>query len=86
MDGMYGLTALLTYAGDGWGHGGWGWPWALVMMAFWFGTIFMVTRFFRGGRRRERSAVDRAKDILAERYARGEMTTDEYMERVTQLG
>jgi len=29
--------------------------------------------------------VDRARDILAERYARGELTTDEYRERLEQL-
>ncbi len=85
MDGIFGLAVLLTHAGDGWGPGGW-WPWPLFMAAFWLGVIFVATRLFRGGRWRERSAVERAKDILAERYARGELTTDEYMERITQLG
>lgn len=28
---------------------------------------------------------DRAREILAERYARGELTTEEYRERVEQL-
>jgi putative membrane protein len=85
VDGIHGLTALLAHGADGWGPGGWGWLWGLSWMAFWFGTIFMAMRFFRG-RRREPTATERAKNILAERYARGEMTTDEYMERVAQLG
>ena len=34
----------------------------------------------------ERSGVERARDGLAERYARGELSTDEYRERLEQLG
>jgi uncharacterized membrane protein len=29
--------------------------------------------------------MERARDILAERYARGELTVDEYRERLEQL-
>jgi hypothetical protein len=33
----------------------------------------------------KRSDVERARDVLAERYAGGELTTDEYRERLEQL-
>jgi putative membrane protein len=39
----------------------------------------------RAARPRERPGVDRAREILAERYARGELTTEEYRERLEQL-
>ncbi|GAA3168310.1 MULTISPECIES: SHOCT domain-containing protein [Nonomuraea] len=29
--------------------------------------------------------VDRARDLLAERYARGEISTEEYLDRLTHL-
>jgi putative membrane protein len=41
---------------------------------------------FRWSRHRERGGIDRARDILAERFARGELSSDEYRERVGQLG
>ena len=39
----------------------------------------------RGRRRRHPSGDDRARDILAERFARGELTGEEYRERLEQL-
>jgi putative membrane protein len=33
----------------------------------------------------ERSGADRARDILAERFARGELSVEEYRERLAQL-
>jgi putative membrane protein len=36
-------------------------------------------------RPREATGIDRARQILAERYAGGEITTDEYRERLDQL-
>ena len=37
-------------------------------------------------RRREPGRHDRAKEILAERYASGDLTSEEYRERLAQLG
>ena len=50
---------------------------ALVLAAIWF--------FTRGRRCRPASGADRARDILAERFARGELTGEEYRERLEQL-
>jgi putative membrane protein len=86
MDIAYGLTWLLTH-GDGWGRdGGWWWLFGPLMLAFWIGitaaAVWFVTRTFR---QQPRTATERAADVLAERYARGEISTEEYRERLDQL-
>jgi putative membrane protein len=85
MDAWYGLAVFLTHTGDGWRHGGWMWLWGPLMMALWIGLIVSVVWLFRRGGARERTGVDRARDILAERYAGGEISTEEYRERLDQL-
>jgi putative membrane protein len=83
--GMNTIAAITPFvAGSGeWGnHGAWG----LLWLAFWLvalgATAWLVVRLTRG---RRRSGIDQARDILAERYARGELTSDEYRERLEQL-
>jgi putative membrane protein len=74
------------------GHGdpgGWWWLWRLGMFIFWillFGFFFFWwSRRGGWGGRRERTGVERARDILAERYALGEISIEEYRERLSQL-
>jgi putative membrane protein len=87
MDIAYGLTWLLTHH-DGWGRdgGGWWWLFGPLMLAFWIGltaaAVWFVTRTFRP---RTQTAAERAADVLADRYARGEISTEEYRERLDQL-
>lgn len=66
-----------------WGCGGnWGWGWGmglgwLFMILFWGLVLFGAVSLFRvlsGGRRPGRSALE----ILQQRYARGEISRDEY--------
>ena len=67
---------------DGWG-GGWMWVWGTFMMLFWVvviaGAVWLGTRPRFGSRR------VRAREILDERYARGELDAEEYRDRVEQL-
>ena len=85
------LPALLGFGGDGWRHGwgpggGWGWLWGPIVLLLWVALVATVVWFVaRSGRPRERSGLERAREVLAERYARGELTTDEYRERLEQL-
>ena len=72
-------------------HGGMhdGPPWFvglifLLLIAALIGTA--IWRLIRGGRCRDRSGIDRAKDFLADRYARGELSTEDYRERLHELG
>ena len=78
--------------GYGHGFGGMGWYEIIFMVLFWglvvVGIVYVVRRLISGGMR---GAVpgDTAQeplDILRERYARGEMTTEGFEERKNVLG
>ena len=70
-----------------WNDGGWGWgAWLMMgifMLVFWGLVAWVVVTLVRGSsgssgsRRPERSA----EEILAERFARGEIDKDEFNER-----
>lgn len=81
------VTEFLTQWGPGWHgpHGGPGWPFGLffllLIVALVVTTSWLVTR----GRPRRKAAAERAKEILAERYARGEISSEEYRERLGGL-
>ena len=66
--------------------GGWWWLFGTLMMLGWIAlvglAIWWVVRTTQG---RQPEPFERAKEILAERYARGELTTDEYRDRVDAL-
>jgi putative membrane protein len=78
---MDALTMAASFAGSGdWG-GAW-WPlFPIFWVLFWGVLIFGVFRFGRGRWHRGHSA----EDVLAERYARGEITVEEYRERLGVL-
>jgi putative membrane protein len=82
---------LVAFGGDGWRHGwgpggGWAWLWGPIVLLLWVALVATVVWFLvRSARPRDRSGVERAREVLAERYARGELTTDEYRERLEQL-
>lgn len=66
-----------------WDHGGFWWfPFTLVWVVVLGTAIWLVARTVR---RSERSGIERARDILAERYARGELSGEEYRERLDEL-
>lgn len=68
---------------NGWAHGAWGVVW---MALFWAVLVALVYSLIRGGRRDD-SATSRqsADEILAERFARGEISEEEYRERLSVL-
>ena len=65
------------------------WLWGIAMMALFVVLIVWLVRATTGNGATTSSPpkdpADRAREILAERYARGELTTEEYRERVEQL-
>jgi putative membrane protein len=69
------MTEMLLMQG-GWGHGG---PWFLLFPLLWIGLAVAVFLAWRG--RPDRRATESAEEILADRYARGEITADEFRER-----
>ena len=81
---------------NGYGSGmGWGWIFWLLMLVGIVLVVVVAVRAVGGGVRRdadftrapgEQSGRSRAREMLDERYARGELTTEEYRERLTALG
>jgi putative membrane protein len=91
MDGTVALAGFALAAAHEWGHAGWMWIGPVISM-LWFGLIAGVgilvwRRIGRGalGHRGPHSEIGRAREILAERFARGELTADEYWERLAAL-
>ena len=82
MNAAFARLPLLTHeAGRGWGHHPW-WPLWLLFWAALIGTaVWLISR--RRGRRGEPLAS--ARELLAERYARGELSGEEYRERLEEL-
>lgn len=82
----------------GYGYGmGWTWLWGLLAVVGILVLIFVIVRVTTGGiKRNEASGTFPAgagsvgkttpRQILDERYAKGELTTEEYRERLAVLG
>ena len=68
-----------------WG-GGWMWLWGTLMMVV---LVVLVVWLVRAGSGSagpaRRDPADRGREILAERYAKGELSTEEYRERLSEL-
>ena len=72
-----------------WGHGG---PWMFgpFLGLIWIGLIavgvYLLLRYLRDrDELPDHGRISRAKHILDERYARGELSTEEYKERIENL-
>ena len=86
------LTEFVAQSND-WGHmngwgGGWMWLWGIAMMAGFVALIVWLARSASansGPSVPQRDPTERAKEILAERFAKGELSSDEYRERFSQL-
>jgi putative membrane protein len=77
------LTSIIaTHGGDGWGDGPG--PWFLVFPLFWLTVLVLAAVWFRrrGQFWRQPSA---GRSVLDERYARGEISAEEYRERLEVL-
>jgi putative membrane protein len=75
---------VVTLANAG-GPGGWWWPFfpLLWFALFWGALFFFGFRFRRNWARREGGGS--AEAVLGERYARGEISVQEYRERLSVL-
>lgn len=71
-------------------YNGWGWGWgdwfamSLMMLLVWgavAAAVVWAVRAVRGEPRRPGPGPDSAEQVLAERYARGEIDEDEYRRR-----
>ena len=92
------LATLLFQDGPDWGQQGWDgrhwggswWPWILFPLLFWGGILFLIAwilaRLFPHNRSNGRSEAprDSAEEILRERFARGEISAEEF-QRSTEI-
>jgi putative membrane protein len=69
---------------DGWGAGSW-LAMSFMMLLFWALVISVIIWVARGHTRIAQPAQSQARQILDERYARGEINDDEYKQRRDQL-
>ncbi|WP_327092473.1 SHOCT domain-containing protein [Nonomuraea sp. NBC_01738] len=71
-----------------WDYGG-GWMIGGLMMVAWLGliamVIWLVVRSVASTSQTPGAPRDRARELLAERYARGEISTEEYQDRLAHL-
>ena len=80
------LTEFLAHPGP-WGPHAGGGPFWLIPLGF---LVLLLAALATGTwlavrATRKRTSSERARDVLAERYARGELSTEEYRERYDQL-
>jgi putative membrane protein len=69
-----------------WHHDGWVWVWGGLMIVIWVAiTVVVVWLLETPAGRHERPPTDRAREVVAERYARGGISADEYHERLDVL-
>lgn len=68
-------------------HGMWGmhWVWWIFWILVIIGVIWMVVRTQRETGSPDRPAPETPLDILQRRYAKGEISTEEYEERKERL-
>ncbi len=71
---------LAAWCGCGWGAG----PWFLVFPLLWLAIVVGLVFLFRR-RGWERWHERSGETVLAERYARGEITEEEYRQRINVL-
>jgi putative membrane protein len=72
------VITVMTWTG--WGGGG---PWFLFFPLLWIALFVGAFFLFRG--RRDRWRTHSAETVLAERYAKGEISADEYRQRLDVL-
>ncbi|MGR6968832.1 SHOCT domain-containing protein [Streptomyces cynarae] len=90
------VIGVMWYDG-GWGWGGW-FVMTAIMILFWallIAGVVALVHYFTRGQHSHRSGrplasppgqgSHRAEDVLAERFARGEIDDDEYKRRLTLL-
>jgi putative membrane protein len=75
----------------GYGYNGWGWMWVVGGLVV-VGVVVLVVVLIRNSTAPTKAvagapaATSTPRQILDKRYARGELTTEEYRERIETLG
>lgn len=77
---------MMHWGGWGTGFGGFGLGW-IFMILFWafliLGIVYLLRQIFSD--KETSSRLESAEDILKKRYASGELTTEEYNEKLKHI-
>ena len=77
-------TASNILASAHWGPAG-GWWFGPLIPLLWIAVIAGIVWLFTRRRHHDFGVLERARGVLAERFARGELSPEEYRERLSQL-
>lgn len=87
--------AVFTILGDAddWGHmggwgGGWMWLWGTLTMVVAIGLVVWLARVSSrrpAPPRQQPDPMGRARSVLAERYARGDLSTEDFRQRLDEI-
>ena len=81
-----GAAAQIAEASWGFGHmDGSAWVWMPLAMAGWIGLMAVMVRAVGRGSWAKPSNISTAEQILADRFARGDLGPEEYQERLDHL-
>ena len=62
-------------------YGGYHWLWMLIWLGFWIVIVMGLVFLIRALIERKSGAEKHAMDILNDRYARGDISREEYLEK-----
>jgi putative membrane protein len=79
MNAIAALPVLANHS-DHWGH-----PWWPIWPILWLALIGAVVWLLVRRRDGRHDPLDRAREVLAERFARGDLTAEEYRTRLDDL-
>ena len=83
---MSALIGFIAQGGLGDGHmGGWGWLAITAMAVMMGGMGWMMWSMMRGTGSNGAGSSEDPVDVLRARYARGELTTEEFQERLRTI-
>ena len=78
----YGGGNMMGYNNLGYGFG---WLGFLIMLLFWIGVVWLIIWIIRQLTKDKTESNESASEILKKRFARGEISKKEYLERKKEL-
>jgi putative membrane protein len=78
------LVVVLLFSGGGMMGFGMGFG-AIIMLLFWGAIIWLVISLINAGTKKSEETSESALEILKKRYARGEITREQYLEMEKEL-
>ncbi len=78
-------AVVLLFSGGGMMGFGMGFGMGVIMVLFWGAIIWLVVALINAGTQKSEETSESALAILKKRYARGEVTIEQYLEMEKQL-